>query len=266
MLSPALLLCVLSAAPKVAVTRFSVIDLSEARADFYTEHFADRLHDQGVDVVTPGEVQALLGLERQKQLLGCDESSSCLAEITSALGVDAIALGTIARVGGSFQLNVKIISARDGKRLAGDSAKVDSESALLERVTNAALTMAPELSTSLHRPLRTSGSKTSSGSRKWWWLPGTVGVLAAAGGAAGLIVAENTRVQLATGSFERSQGDALLSSGQTARTLGWIGVGVGAVALGAAVGLLAFGSDGEVVPMATLSGDGAIVGLAGRFP
>lgn len=84
MLTPTLLLCVLSAAPKVAVTRFSVIDLRDARAEFYTEHFADRLHDQGVDVVTPREVQALLGLDRQKQLLGCDESSSCVTEARRA--------------------------------------------------------------------------------------------------------------------------------------------------------------------------------------
>src|SRR3712207_8464674 len=37
------------------------------------------------DVIGPSEIRAVIGLERQKQLLGCsDESSDCLAEIGGA--------------------------------------------------------------------------------------------------------------------------------------------------------------------------------------
>ena len=62
------------------------------------------------------DMVALLGVERQKQLLGCsDAASSCMAELAGALGADGLVTGQLARIGKSFQLNVKVLAA-DGSR------------------------------------------------------------------------------------------------------------------------------------------------------
>ena len=97
---------------KVAATRLNAVDASAERADFYTEFLADRLADQGVEVTSPREVAALLGLERERALLGCDEASSCITELAGALGVDALMLGDVAKLATGFQVNVKVLSAR----------------------------------------------------------------------------------------------------------------------------------------------------------
>src|SRR3990172_8953663 len=89
MLTTGLLLLTVAAAPiKVATMRLNLLDSSESWADFYTGYFADRLIDQGLEVTSPRELTALLGLERQRQLLGCEDDSSCLIEIAGAIGVD----------------------------------------------------------------------------------------------------------------------------------------------------------------------------------
>lgn len=265
----ALLLAVVPAAPNVpnvAVTGFSVVDLSAQRAEFYTEHFADRLADQGLRVVTPREISTPLGMERQRALLGCqdDAAKSCLIEMANALGVDGVVLGTVAKVGAEFQINLKIIASSSGRRLAVHSSKVSSEGAIVDALTQAAPSMASQVNAALGRTSAATGSV-----RAWWWLPATVGVLAAAGGTVGLVVAENSRARLVSGeSLGPTTGTELFESGKTARTLGWVGVGVGAIAIGTAVGFLLAGgsSTSSVTPVATLSADGASIGFVGRLP
>lgn len=269
MLITALLLTVLSAPPKVAAARFAVVDLSEARADFYTEHFADRLADQGLRVVTPREVATIVGMDRQRALLGCAEAAaSCLVEMANALGVDAVVLGTVAKVGSEFQVNLKIIAAENGRRLAAFSTKVASEGQVVDALTSAAPAMAKELAAALGRPLqeKTASASASPGARGLWWLPATVGVLALAGGTVGLVSAESARAKLASGEPVPNAA-AVLESGQTARTLGWVGLGVGVLAVGTTVGFLLSGSSSSnVVPVAALTGDGASIGVVGRLP
>lgn len=214
MLLAVLLLSVSATPPKLGAVRFSVIDLSEERAEFYTEHFADRLSEQGVRVVTPREVATLLGMERQRALMGCDESTSCLVELANALGVDGVVLGTVAKVSNEYQVNLKIIASSNGRRLSTRSLKVSSEGEVIDGLTTSAHAMALELSAALGRPL-----EARSGPGAWWVIPASVGVLAAAGGAVGLVVAENSRARLASGEpLEPSAAAALFESGKTART------------------------------------------------
>ena len=56
---------------------------------------AKDLRDLGFQVITPTDIGAALGLERQKHILGCTESS-CLAEIGGAMGADYIVHGEMA--------------------------------------------------------------------------------------------------------------------------------------------------------------------------
>jgi hypothetical protein len=57
------------------------------------------------------DVRAMLDLEAQKQLAGCD-ADSCLSEIAEALGADVLITGSLARVGDNTFFVVKKIDQR----------------------------------------------------------------------------------------------------------------------------------------------------------
>jgi TolB-like protein len=67
---------------------------------------------RGFDTIGRSDIQALLGLEQQRQLLGCSEDASCLAEIGGAIGVDYLLVGTLGRIGTLLRLDLKLV---DGK-------------------------------------------------------------------------------------------------------------------------------------------------------
>jgi hypothetical protein len=125
-------------APRIAALDFTVIGLDASMGSFYAEHLSVRLESRGLRVTTQRDIAAVLSVERQKQLLGCaDDSSSCMAELAGALGVDALISGQVARVGKSFQLNLRILSARDAAALFTYSKLVKTEEALLEALNEA---------------------------------------------------------------------------------------------------------------------------------
>src|SRR5438132_10875798 len=101
---------------KLASVGFIQLNLTEQLANVYAETFAAKLQAcGGITVMTPKDIAAVLGIERQKQLLGCsDEASSCSAEIAGALGVDGIIRGDVARVGTAYQINIRVLSAKSG--------------------------------------------------------------------------------------------------------------------------------------------------------
>jgi TolB-like protein len=72
----------------------------------------------GYTTLSGDEVQALLSVERQRQLLGCIESS-CLAELGGALGVDQVVTGSVARLGASYLLHLQLVDARKALVLRG---------------------------------------------------------------------------------------------------------------------------------------------------
>src|SRR5438046_7919376 len=97
------LLAAATPAPKLGLPGLDRVDVEPEKADFFLEYLAQELYDAGYQVVTRKQIDAVLGLERQKQLLGCaDSSSSCLTELAGALGVDAILVGSVARLSGEY--------------------------------------------------------------------------------------------------------------------------------------------------------------------
>jgi hypothetical protein len=65
----------------------------------------------GVTVVGASDIKAMLGFEQEKQLLGCADDVSCMAEIGGALGVDLLLVSDLGRVGATYVLNLKLIDA-----------------------------------------------------------------------------------------------------------------------------------------------------------
>src|SRR5205823_914650 len=78
-----------------------------------TEELARTLPPDAYKVTTAAQLSAVLGLERQRQLLGCtEESGSCVAELANALGADVVVQSTVARVGEGLRCNVVLVSGR----------------------------------------------------------------------------------------------------------------------------------------------------------
>ncbi|MBS2030498.1 MAG: hypothetical protein JST54_21530 [Deltaproteobacteria bacterium] len=64
----------------------------------------------GLAVLTSEDVQAVVSVDRQRQMLGCTESS-CLAELGGALGVAQVITGSVARLGASWLIHLQVIDA-----------------------------------------------------------------------------------------------------------------------------------------------------------
>ena len=274
----ALVLSASSAPPKVAMPGLSVIGFEEQLASFYGEHLAQQLKFEGLNVVTNKEIATLLGFERQKSLLGCtDASSSCMAELANALGADGVVLGDIAKVGAKTQMNLKVISATDGKTLAAYSDRVDGEEALLDALSRAAEKMANAVATALHRTivpvaLELRGNTAAPPGKSLWWVPVVAGAVVAGVGA-GLFISGNadyTRLQNATAENPIGLADAqsLRDGGKVKEgiAIGCLAAGGAAIAVGAI--LFAVGRGAEKTPAVAIvpfSSGGAIV-VSGVLP
>ena len=71
---------------------------------------------EGVSAISSSEVRDMLGLERQKQLLGCNEdSSTCLAEIAGALDADEMVTSELVLVGNTYTLTARRSDMRKGR-------------------------------------------------------------------------------------------------------------------------------------------------------
>src|SRR4051812_13752442 len=82
----------LAAAPiRLAAPAWQSVDVDANKTRFFSDYFAQQLQQARpeIRVTTETEIGQLIGLERQKALLGCNEASSnCMAELAGALGVD----------------------------------------------------------------------------------------------------------------------------------------------------------------------------------
>ena len=66
----------------------------------------------GAEVISSDEMVAMLQHEKERTILGnCKEKNSCLAELASALGADAIVAPRLSRVDGALLLSVSVVDA-----------------------------------------------------------------------------------------------------------------------------------------------------------
>src|SRR5690606_27319445 len=93
-------------------------------------------------VVAGRDIQAMLGFEREKDVLGCTDAS-CLAEIGGALGVDRILAGHIGMVGETYVVNIKLINIR----------QATTEARVYETVSGKQDLLINTIRTSVHRLL-----------------------------------------------------------------------------------------------------------------
>lgn len=67
---------------------------------------------EGVSAIGMEEITQMISLEAQKQIMGCDESESCLAEIAGALGVDEIITGQLTEAADGRTFLIRRINQR----------------------------------------------------------------------------------------------------------------------------------------------------------
>lgn len=226
-----LVLLSLAASPagKLAITPFSALDLPPARGQLLAEHLGARLIESGLEVTTPKDIEVVLGMERQRQLLGCNTGAECLVELAGALGVKELVTGEVAKLDSGYQLVVKVLAASTGSVRFARTTRVDTERELFATLDDWALAIAGKTAPRSGAPL----------------FP-LVGGAVAAGVGAGFLVSAS----LWHGTLERRGTDALsYDAAVSAKALGirdqWIGVGLisgGAVALAAGLAWFVLGT------------------------
>ncbi len=65
----------------------------------------------GTSVVSRADILAMMQLQEQKMLAGCDDAS-CLAEIGGALGVEQLVAGNVGKVGDTFIIALRLINVK----------------------------------------------------------------------------------------------------------------------------------------------------------
>jgi TolB-like protein len=129
----ALLVAALAAAPTPHKTKIAIFDFEDVtgnvgpQARLLTQVATTEVLQGGkFDVISSAEVRSLIGLEKQRKLLGCQEDSSCLAEIGGALGVDFMITGQLGKLGERYRLDLRLlntsrsaVAASEGQFIAG---------------------------------------------------------------------------------------------------------------------------------------------------
>jgi MYXO-CTERM domain-containing protein len=83
------------------------------------------------EVISSDDIVAMLGMERQRQLLGCTEDSEgCMAEIAGALNSDRALSGELSSVGDTTLLNFTLLDLKASRPISRVSRRVDGAGAV----------------------------------------------------------------------------------------------------------------------------------------
>jgi hypothetical protein len=275
MLSALLVAAAVSAAPpKVALMDVHGTNLAADTLTFYGEHLAAELRKYDLGVTTARDIATVVGLERQKEMLGCGEGS-CMAELAAALGVDGVVVAEVGHVGTVFQVELKVLAAGSSTVMVQFSQRVDSEQAVLDALDDGAKKLSIGVHEKLNRPVPpealvvTAHGPPPVALRSYTWVPGVCAGLFVIAGSVLLVFADSDYAKLTSPGAKTitySEGQALASSGSALR---WASVGCFAAAGAALVvaGLFATlgGPKEAAVAVAPIPG-GAAVTLGGTFP
>ncbi len=174
------------------------------------------------EVTGQSELSAVLGIERQRQLLGCAESS-CFAEIGGALGARWLVMGSLGRFGNKLRLDLKLIDGKQGKAAAREGKVLDSDDELFPAVTQFVNTLVEAVEPGATRPRPAAP-----------WLLAGGGVVAAATGATLMVLGSRWGAELngQRASYTASEAQSKMSAFQATYFGGVALAALGAVAVG----------------------------------
>lgn len=230
----------------LAVPGFSYANLDAKSADVFVDYFTQQLALKAkVRVTSRAEVVAILGNERQRQLLTCQEDTECFTELSNALGTEGLITGSLAKLGSSFVVNVKIIWTRSAAPVAIYSKRVPSEDALLAFLDESAADFARLAAGAEGKSgavaagvVEAPAAGSPSGS---WRAPLIGGAVLAAVSAGSFVFAAGVHDRLVRGDpsvVDETQLRALAGQGSLAQTVGLGAGALAAIGLAAGVGFL----------------------------
>jgi len=257
-----LLLSSLAASPhSLAMPGVNSVGMAAGSATLLTEIFAQEMTKRGLKLLASRDIEAVLGLERHRQLLNCAEERSCLAELAGALGVEGIVVGDLGKVGTDFAVNLKVINAADGATLALFNARTGSETQLPDVLTRAAGELSDQLAA---RGWVVVGHEKVP-LRLWAIIPAVVGIAGVAVGVPLQVQAQTQWANLRAAPTLEAAVSAR-DTGKSQELIGNVALGVGLAGLVTAVVLLVIPEPRTVNATAWVSPTGSGVGLTGVFP
>lgn len=128
---------------KITILGLEARQIEQGIADTISDTIAVELSNIGdFEVITKADMKAMLDLESQKQLMGCEDDVSCIAEIGGALGVDKIIAGSLGKIGQTYILNLSLVNVLQAKVENRVSGRVKGE---LDQLIDALSPMVAEL-------------------------------------------------------------------------------------------------------------------------
>lgn len=242
--------------PKLAVLDVQVIGAEAALGSALGEAVTQELSHRGFfDVISSNDIRTLLGVERQRQLLGCGDSA-CTLELSGAVGARFVLQAQLTRLGEALQLSLQML----------DTAKATPVARSL-RLANDVKTLVDQLPWALAEATATPAPERPSTVLPWTLVG--VGVAALlAGGIVGVDAfsregAIAAKFNVGTGAFDNRDAYAgQLATVGGEKTIALVAGIAGAVALGS--GLLLFPRAGGASVALVPTGPGAA--LAGVWP
>ncbi len=277
-LAPVLAAALLAAEPapkKVAVFDLEAtgVEPTLALAASLTLPTEVRARLPGAQVISSSEIQAMLGLEKQRAMMGCTDAA-CLAEIGGALGVDELLSGRLGRVGKTYVLEIRRTDVKKA-RVVGSAARTvrGDEDALLGAIQSSLDELYPgtRAGTAVRevgQPSAEAGGPSFFKTRLGAGIIGVLGLAAAGAGTYGVIHAidvhnqyENQQSNRATATVTREQADRM----KIVYPVSVAGVVVGAAALTWGAYWLISGPPPSVQAAVVPIPGGATLALGGTF-
>jgi TolB-like protein len=117
---------------RIAILDIRALGTDAAKAELLSEvALTEAASIPGVDVIGKSDINSIVGFEKQKQVMGCAEDSTCLAEIGGALGVDYILVGSLGGLGDLFRIDLKLVDAKRAKVRARIGVTVEGKESRL---------------------------------------------------------------------------------------------------------------------------------------
>lgn len=107
--------------PKLLVNDLAAHGVPPAQAVAMTEAIVATLTGRGLfKVVSSQDVRELLGVERQRQILGAcgDDGEQCGVDLGSAAAARFVLSGSLSRLGATFQLSLQMLDTQKSKAVA----------------------------------------------------------------------------------------------------------------------------------------------------
>lgn len=215
MISTLAVLVLSATSMKVSAPPWKLTGLEASEGSIYQSRFLTLLGEKtGLEIITAEDMEAVLGLERQRQMLGCDDgSSNCTAELAAALGADALLTGSVAKVGTSYVITLRGVNTVSGTPFATATARVQGPDAVLQFIESEAKEFAARMTEAFSLYVESKRRPVGYDYKTWpWFVIGGGGFVALLGGA-GFIWSRGILSEL-TGTAEPQNEAALIQRGQ----------------------------------------------------